>query len=805
MKLSYKELRKLGIDLPLGKLSSSFFQLGHEVEEVESTYRDGLIMGQILELEKHPHADKLNLCQVDIGEETLQIICGAPNVYKGQKVIVAQVGAFAGGQEIQPIEIKGVKSNGMICSLAEIGFSKDLLTTEDVDGIYDAPVDIKVGSNPMESLELGDDIMDLFLTANRGDCQSYRGLYNDLIAVINYDNSSDIDVYKTELPSTLEVTGDKGISHVVDEELVQYYSTQLLENIEVKNTDKQRKIFLLKHGIKEQNNITDISNEVLLKFGIPSHIYDADTIVGDIRVELTTQTEEFLGLDGKAVEIPAGILVIRDSEKIIAIAGVMGSEATKITSNTKNILLEVASFDPYHVYKASKVIGKKTDAVIRYEKGIDLGIIKDINNIVVREILEDSSEGDDQIVLNEIRSSKLIQEDLIEISLRKYMVKKLLGIRLDGEDIVKIFEALHFKILENTVDNIKVEIPSQRKDLFTENDLVEEIMRIYNIENLEEDNSISTFISEEEIVKNRTYEEIVNLENRMLRTGLNETITYSLISKKQIEQFYGDFNAEEYVSLMSPLSKEHEYYRQSLVPSLLEVAKNNISRQEKQVSIFEVGNVYHKGDSEIVEELKLSSLLTGENNLIYGGNKEYYSFADLRSKLEQLMESYGLTLEVTPSSREIAAVNPYAIGDIMVEGENIGFIGEVVFDYFKKFKYPIYVFELSVTKLFELLSQKEMIYHVISNLPQVERDITVEVDREEIFANVREIFEGISYLTNVKLFDVYTGENMNPNRKTLTFKLTFRDDNKTLTNEIINEEIEKIMIAINAKGYKVNR
>lgn len=805
MKLSYKELGKLGIDLPLGELSSSFFQLGHEVEEVESTYRDGLIVGQIVELEKHPNADNLNLCQVDIGKETLQIICGAPNVYKGQKVIVAQIGAFASGREIQPIEIKGVRSDGMICSLAEIGFNKDLLTAEDVDGIYDVAADVEVGSDPMDSLELGDDIMDLFLTANRGDCQSYRGLYNDLIAVINYDNSSDIDVYKTAFPSALEVTGDEGISHVIDEELVQYYSTQLLENVEVKSTDKQRKIFLLKHGIKEQNNITDISNEVLLKFGIPTHIYDADTIVGDIRVGLTTKVEEFSGLDGKTIEIPEGILVVRDSEKIIAIAGVMGSEATKITSNTENVLLEVASFDPHHVYKASKVVGKKTDAAIRYEKGIDLGIVKDINNIVVREILDDSSKEDGRIILNEIRSSKLVQEDLIEINLRKYMVEKLLGIRLADEDIVKIFESLHFKVLENTVDNIKVEIPSQRKDLFTENDLVEEIMRIYNIENLEEDNSISTFVSEEEIVKNRTYEEIVNLENRMLRTGLNETITYSLISGKQIERFYGDFNAEEYVTLMSPLSKEHEYYRQSLVPSLLEVAKNNVSRQEKQVNIFEVGNIYHKGDGEIVEELKLSALLTGENNFVYGGNKEYYNFADLRSKLEQLMDSYGLTLEITPSSREIAAINPYAIGDITVEGENIGFIGEVVFDYFKKFKYPIHVFELSVTKLFELLSRKEMVYRAVSTLPQVERDITVEVGREEIFANVREIFEGISYLTNIKLFDIYAGENVDQDKKTLTFRLTFRDDSETLTNEVINEEIEKIMASIDAKGYKVNR
>ncbi len=798
MLFSVNRLKELGVDLDIKTLSSSLFQLGHEVEEIDDKNINKLVIGEVLKVKKHPDADKLSICEVNVGKENLQIVCGAKNVREGLKVIVALEGAQIGELKIAPVKLKGVESNGMICSLAELGYSKEKLSIEDYDGIHEIQEDVKVGENPMEVLNLGDKILDVFLTANRGDCQSYKGIYNDLISLINYNEDNKklkkYNLNTNEFPIKETINNDFNLE--VDKEECNFFSLQYIKNIKVTNSSWNDKVYLLKQGIKSQNSITDISNKILVETGIPSHIYDADKIKGGLKVTTLQKEEKFIGLDEKEIDLPKGTLVIKDEEKIVAIAGVMGSNETKITNETKNILVEVASFNSKSVFNSSKVIGKKTDAALRYEKEIDLNILEDVNNIIVNEIIKKS----DNCEVSDILKIDNRTKAAVSVELEYKTVKKVLGIEISKDNIISILTNLDF-IVEDKGDFLVATAPSYRKDMEIENDLIEEIIRVFNIDNIDIDGNMSTFLTTDKIIKNTKNDFIKTIENNLLKQGLNQLITYSLINEKQSKEFSKDISLA--VELMSPLSNEHRYYRQSLLPSLIDVVKNNYSYQEKFNTSFEIAQTYEKKE-ELKEDTKLAIIMSGECQNSYLGQKRKYDFYDVKSKLENLMETLKLSFDLK-KEESIKELNPYATASIVVEGQEIGIIGEVVFDYYKKMTEKIYVLELSLNKLKEIKESKKVSkYESISFLPSINRDLTIEVNRIEEFKDIKNIFDEVNYLDNYTLMDIYQGEHINESKKSLTFRIKFMDKKETLTNEIIDKEIEKIFKNCDKKGYFIN-
>ncbi len=798
MLFSVNRLKELGINLDIKTLSSYLFQLGHEVEEIEDKNIDNLVIGEVLKVVKHPNADKLNICDVNVGTQTLQIVCGASNIKEGLKVIVALEGAKIGDIIIAPVKLKGVESNGMICSLAELGYSKDKLSSKDYEGIHEIYQDVKVGDNPMEVLNLSDKILDVFLTANRGDCQSYKGIYNDLISLINYNNENkNLKKYKLGNEEFLKrINIENNFKLEVDENECDFFSMQYIKNIDVLDSLWKDKVYLLKQGVKAQNSITDISNKTLVETGIPSHVYDADKIQGGLKVCLLDKQETFVGLDEKEINLAKGTLVIKDDVKIVAIAGVMGSYETKITKDTKNVLVEVASFNSKSVFNSSKQIGKKTDAALRYEKGIDINVISDVNKMIVNEIIKISSDCE---ISDVIEFSKKENKNVC-IELEYNTVKKVLGIEVLKDSIISILTNLDF-ILEDKGEFLIAKAPSYRKDMEIENDLIEEIIRVYNIDNIDIDGNMSTFLTTNKVIKDTKNNFIKIVEKNLLKQGLNQLITYSLINEKQSKEFGKDISLA--VELMSPLSNEHRYYRQSLLPSLIDVVKNNYSYQEKFNTSFEIAQTY-ENKGELKEDTKLAIVMSGECENYYLGQKRKYDFYDIKAKLENLLGELNLSFELK-KEENIDQLNPYACAKILVDEKEIGIMGEVVFDYYKKMTEKIYVLELSINKLKEIKeSKKQSKYESISFLPSINRDLTIEVNRSEEFKDIKDIFENIKFLKNYTLMDIYEGEHISDDKKSITFRVKFMDKKETLTNEIIDKEVSKIFENCDNKGYVIH-
>lgn len=804
MKISRLELKKLGIDIELEKIEKYFFQLGHEVEEVEELTNNKLIIGQIEKVEKHPKSEKLKICQVKINsDEIVQIVCGAPNVKKQQKVIVALVGAKIKNKTIEKIDLLGVESSGMLLSLEELGFEKDVLGVEDYSGIHIVDEKQELYVNPMTALHIHDYLLDLFITSNRGDCQSYRGLYNDIRAVVNYNNKNNkLKEYNLDcLYEKVKIDNkiDNPFAVEYNDQLSSYFSHVYIKNINVQPSTFNDKLFLLKHGFKSLNNTVDISNELLLKTGIPSHIYDADKIEGSLKVTLAEKEELFIGLDEKEITIPKGTLVIKDEKKIVSLAGVMGSEETKVDNNTKNILIEVAHFKAEYILQSTKINGKKTEAAFRYSKNIDISILEEISNIFISKVLKRNTGAE---ISNLVIKKEEINEQK-EINIQYENIRNILGIFISNEEIKEILEYLRFKITAISEFECKVIVPRERFDIAQENDIAEEIIRIYDIENIDDDAQINTFILKDKIVKNNIYENIINLEKLFLTQNLNQVVTYSLINEEQSKHFSKDPSVA--IKLMSPMSNEHKYYRQSILPSLLNISKANFDRQERYSNIFEIGSIYYSKDltaNSWQEKLFFSALLAGEKEYDYLNPKKEYDYYDILECLTQIEKEYNIEF-VLRENNSISELNPYASAEIYLNQNLVGFIGEVIYDYFKKSKFKYFVLELDMTYVFSYLTTKiSDEYTLVGQFPRVSRDLTVILKSEEKYSQLEEMFKDIQYLKEYKLIDRYIDNEKETISYTVNF--IFKKNSATLTQLEVDKEIDKIIKKGINRGFRIN-
>ena len=793
MLVSYNWLKQYtNIEDNATDLAEKITRGGIEVEGVEylADNISNVVVGYVETKEKHPDAEKLNVCTVNVGEEDkLQIVCGAPNVDAGQYVIVAKVGATLPGIKIKKAKLRGVESQGMICSLKELGLNQSVVPKNYQDGIYVFESEQKLGADAVEVLGLNDYILDLSITPNRADALSMRGLAYELGALYNQKVTfADSEVEENYSDTELKV--------VVESDSCKNYLGQVVKNIEVKDSPLWLQTRLMNSGIRPINNIVDITNFVLLEFGQPMHAFDKDLVGNSIVVRNAKEGEVLETLDGEERKLKESDLVITDGTKPIALGGVMGGKNTEVSNNTKNIILESAYFNPVSIRRTSAAHGLRSDSSARFEKGIDPNMQKAAIQRAVELILELCPNATVEASVGVVN-----KEEEKEVVISTSYINNYLGITLSTEEITSILESLSFSVEVNG-EELTVKIPTRRPDISIKQDLVEEVIRIYGYDNL-----ASTLPKFSKTTKGGlTYSQraIRDLRKVYVGLGFNDTINYSLVSDEESTQYTLDNHHK--VRLMMPMTETHSTLRQSLIPGLLNTVQYNVARKQKDLKLLEIGRVFFgSGDDNIQpkETLYLSGALTGEENSTKWLNESsVIDFYTAKGYLEVIFERLGLDKKVSYKKEKIDGMHPGRTAEVYLGEKLIGFIGEI---------HPVvasdkdlnetYVFEINLDEVISESKVKPK-YEEVTKYPEITRDIAMLVDLADEYQNIYDVIESINskLITKIELFDLYVGPELLVGKKSIALTITYSDKQKTLTDEEVTKVHEKVLKALDEYG-----
>lgn len=787
MKVSMNWLKELvDVNVSVEELAALFNLHSAEVEEyyelVEAT---NLVVGHVVSKEKHPNADKLSVCQVDIGDKVTQIVCGAPNVDAGQNVIVSLPGAvLPGGFKIKASTIRDVESNGMICSLVELGIDKKFA---DGDGIYVITEECKPGDNPVEVLYLNDQVMALDLTPNRADLLSVMGVAYDTAAILNVP----VKLKNVEVKESDEVNP---VTIKIDTDLCSAYSARMIKNIEIKDSPKWMQSRLIAAGMRPISNVVDITNYVMLETGQPLHAFDYDTLDSDeIVVRMAKENETLVTLDDQERKLIEEDIMITNGVKSIALGGVMGGLETEVTDSTNTILLESAVFDPYHIRKTSNRLDLRSEASTRFERKVDPN--RTIYALeMATELFVKYANGVALKGISVVDNSDKVEKE-ITVTLEK--INRVLGTKYGEEVVTDVLNRLGYDFdIKDGVYEIKA--PTRRQDVETYQDVVEEIGRIIGYDNLPTTlpNTVSVGkLSEFQVFKRKINSILTGL-------GLSEAVTYSLVNEKTVYDFVKE--ETELVRLLMPLSKERNVLAKSSINGLVEVIKHNTARKNSDIALFELGKSY----SADKETLLLSGALTGElSSTLWQGKKEVVDFFTVKGILVSLFNEIGLGhLEFVPCN-DYKNLHPGQSAYIKDRTGNVGFIGKLHPKYAKSQSVKeVYVFELELEKLFQLQRQFKKVKE-INKFPSVYRDIAIVLDKE---VTAKEITDTISkagkrVLVNIDIFDLYVGENVEEHQKSLALRLEFSDPKGTLETKDVDERMEVILSALKKSNNAVLR
>ena len=793
MLVSYNWLKQYtNVEDNANALAEKITRGGIEVEGVEYLAEEisNVVVGYVVSKEKHPDAEKLNVCQVNVGEEeNLQIVCGAPNVDAGQYVIVAKVGAKLPGIKIKKAKLRGVESQGMICSLAELGLSKSVVPKNYQEGIYVFETEQELGSDVVEVLGLNDYILDLSITPNRADALSMRGLTYELGALYNNKvNFNDVEKEENYEATSLQVA--------VESDSCRNYVGQVVKNVEVKSSPLWLQTRLMNSGIRPINNIVDITNYVLLEFGQPMHAFDKDLVGDRIVVRDAKEGEVLETLDGEERKLQATDLVITDGTRAIALGGVMGGKNTEVSEETKNIILESAYFNPTSVRRTSATHGLRSDSSARFEKGIDPNMQKAALARAVELILELCPNA---VVESSVGVVNKEEEKVVEITTS--YINNYLGITLSTEEIAAILEGLSFTV-EVSGENLVVKVPTRRPDISIKQDLVEEVIRIYGYDNL-----ASTLPKFSKTTKGGlTYSQrmVRNLRAVYASLGFNDTINYSLVSEEEATEY--TLENHHKVRLLMPMTETHSTLRQSLVPGLLNTVQYNVARKQKDLKLLEIGRVFFgSGDDNIQpkETLYLSAALTGEERATkWLKESSSLDFFAAKGYLEVVFERLGLDEKVTYRKSTLEGMHPGRFAEVYLGEKRIGFIGEVhprVAD--KLGLNTTYVFEINLDEVISESKVKPK-YEEVTKYPEITRDIAMLVDVKDEYQNIYNVIESVNskLITKVELFDLYVGAELLVGKKSLALTITYSDKQKTLTDEEVTAVHDKVLSALTEYG-----
>ena len=762
------------IDDTIENIANNMTRVGNEYDYAGKLINaTNLVIGEVLECTMHPDSDHLHVCKIDVGTEILNIVCGAPNMRKGLKVIVALPGAKLPGGEIKRGVIRGVESNGMCCSIAELGLDKKFLSEKDIEGIHELPLDAPVGEDALKYLNLDDEIVDFELTSNRSDLMSMIGMAYELSAIYNKPVNEPKPKYESHESNFMD-----DMTLVVSTDKVKTFLLGKVENVSIKESPEFIKTRLIACGIRPINNVVDISNYIMMETGQPLHFYDADKVGNYMEVRMANDRELLTTLDNTERTLTKNDLVICDSKGSIGLAGVMGGLDTEVTNETKNILIESAIFDAGTVRKTAKRI-LRSEASSRFEKGLD------INRTYLamersKELLSKYANGN---VLSGTVIYDLSNKEEKEVNITLDKINSVLGMNLEISDVVDVLNRLKFTVNVNG-NEFNIKVPTRRQDVSIKEDIIEEVGRIYGVDNI-----IPTLPKSSKKGSMDIYNR--ELKVRLSTLGLNEVLTYSLVSEKNAKSF-GNENLE-LIKVLEPLVSEKSNLRTSIVPSLIEVYDYNKARNITDVSIFEIGKKYYKENNEYKEEELLSILMSGE--LIGGINTKinvdfYYIKGVVEGVLDYLgyKNRYDFTTPVT-----INELHPYQSANIIVGGKCVGFIGKLHPNINKS---NIYVSEINLS-LLRTMKTGKIKFKEISKYPSIIKDVSFilnnNITSKEIISDIKKNSSKI--LSSVKVYDEYKLDI----EKSLTFTLTFMDETRTLTEDEVMNEFNKIIEVITKK------
>jgi phenylalanyl-tRNA synthetase beta chain len=774
--------------ISLEEISHTLTMAGLEVEDTYSqaeVYK-GFIIGLVKSKQKHPNADKLSLCIVSDGENDYQVICGAPNVEANQKIVFAPIGTIIpkGQLKLEKAKIRGIESFGMICSEAELEIS------DEHEGIMILPDEMKVGSPITEALGLNDVIFEIGITPNRPDALSHIGVARELAALYN----KTLTIPQIQLKESGSSINNYASIEIEDEINCPRYSSLVVRNVQIGESPKWLKDYLSKIGLRAINNVVDITNFVMYETGQPLHAFDLDLLAGKkIIVKSTKKESAFTTLDSKQRNLPIDTLMICDAEKPVAVAGVMGGENSEINSQTKNLLIESAYFNPSSIRRTSRALGLSTDASYRFERGTDpsntLYAAQRTAQLISELCNGEIAQGKIDVYPKEIKP--------LEIALRYKSVERILGYKIDDRRITEILLSLGIKVTDQGNNELKVMIPTFRPDIDREIDLIEEIARIHGYDNIPTISKISVTL-QERVDESEFADQIRDVANSL---GFYEMINNPLVSKKLSS--YG----ENSIQILNPQNIDMEFLRNSLLPGALSVVSRNINSGEKDLCLFEIGNIFYKNsDSEIktfsdfTELQKLIFVMTGTAN-----SKEWYSdsrnfdFFDLKGVINSFLSKISLD---------------NSLNDLYYHGGNnlyeflltksltnkvLGGGGKVKKEVLTEFgiDQDVYAFEFDV----KLLKDAEKIIRKFvepGKFPKVFRDFSFIFDKtvkaEEIISHIKE--KGSYLLKEVNLFDLYEGESIGKSKKSLAFSLEYSSDERTLTETEVEKDFTALIKSI---------
>ena len=774
-----KDYIDLDDNLDIKTIAEDMTRVGNEYDVAEKFINaTNLVIGQIKTCEEHPDSDHLHVCMVDVGKETLQIVCGAPNARTGIKVIVALVGAkLPNDVVIKKGMIRGVESNGMMCSIAELGLDNKFLTDDDRDGICELGEDAVVGEDPIKYLGFDDEIIDFELTANRGDLLSILGMAYELGAIYN-KKVKDINLLHKESGEDI----NKTFKLDIQTDNCSVFLAKKVENVEIKESPTFIKNRLMACGIRPINNVVDISNYVMLEIGQPLHFYDADKLNDTMVVRMAKNGEKLTTLDDNERTLDENDIVIATPEKSIGLAGVMGGLETEVTKDTKNIIIESAIFNGVRVRKTAKKI-LRSEASNRFEKGLD----SNRTYMAIKRachLLEKYANG--TVITGMCEYDKSQKEDKkIEITFKN--ITDVLGTEISNKDILDVFKKLGFTYDE--VDDTKavVSVPRRRLDISIKEDLIEEVGRIYGVDNIQGKLPVLP-------VKRGSYDKTTReIRNKMVSLGLNETLSMIFTSDEDAKKYTTD--DFEVVKLLDPLAEERNALRYSLISSMMKIYEYNKARENKNVCIFEIGKGFFKKGDEYGENQKIVALMTGEYYLGVG-NKANVDFYIIKGVVEELLNYLGYenrySFIITKNIPN--EFHPGQTAEINVNGENVGIVGKIHPSICKD---AVYVMEINLDKL---LAKKvgKMKYKEISKFPNVKKDVAFVMDKNISSCEIEKVIKraGGKLLTNIEVFDVYTGENIGKDEKSIAYSLTFNDSKKTLTEDEVTTIFTKIISSV---------
>ncbi|ORN57252.1 phenylalanine--tRNA ligase subunit beta [Staphylococcus aureus] len=783
------------IDDSVSNLAERITRTGIEVDDLIDYTKDikNLVVGFVKSKEKHPDADKLNVCQVDIGEdEPVQIVCGAPNVDAGQYVIVAKVGGrLPGGIKIKRAKLRGERSEGMICSLQEIGISSNYIPKSFESGIYVFSEAQVPGTDALQALYLDDQVMEFDLTPNRADALSMIGTAYEVAALYN------TKMTKPETTSNeLDLSANDELTVTIEnEDKVPYYSARVVHDVTIEPSPIWMQARLIKAGIRPINNVVDISNYVLLEYGQPLHMFDQDAIGSQqIVVRQANEGEKMTTLDDTERELLTSDIVITNGQTPIALAGVMGGDFSEVKEQTSNIVIEGAIFDPVSIRHTSRRLNLRSESSSRFEKGIATEFVDEAVDRACY-LLQTYANGK---VLKDRVSSGELGAFITPIDITADKINRTIGFDLSQNDIVTIFNQLGFDTEIND-DVITVLVPSRRKDITIKEDLIEEVARIYGYDDIPSTLPVFDKVTSGQLTdrqyKTRMVKEVLE------GAGLDQAITYSLVSKEDATAF--SMQQRQTIDLLMPMSEAHASLRQSLLPHLIEAASYNVARKNKDVKLFEIGNVFFaNGEGELPDQVEyLSGILTGDYVVNqWQGKKETVDFYLAKGVVDRVSEK--LNLEFSYRRADIDGLHPGRTAEILLENKVVGLIGEL---------HPIlaadndlkrtYVFELNFDALMAV-SVGYINYQPILRFPGMSRDIALEVDQNIPAADLLSTIHahGGNILKDTLVFDVYQGEHLEKGKKSIAIRLNYLDTEETLTDERVSKVQAEIEAALIEQG-----